>query len=241
MKDSKSRKMLIVNMFTLIELLVVIAIIAILAAMLLPALNQARGKAKSIKCASNLKQLGLAMGGYTIDSDDFMPAPDGPMTVATGKSWTNTLIQGKYVNAGNFKPGVFACPFDNVVRSRSISSKATISSYGANSGQGYTYRQFGWVNKYTGHTLKTNQPKYCSRFVTLGERHNTNNTLFYNRYADLVWQNLESLHTKDLKSCNILYFDGHVSYLKRTLAISEADGFCIWSYTGQFESNLPEW
>lgn len=68
--------------FTLIELLVVIAVIGILASLLLPALSQARQEGLRISCASQLRQIGVALFNYVGDYNGFLPpsygaAPDG--------------------------------------------------------------------------------------------------------------------------------------------------------------------
>jgi len=59
--------------FTLIELLIVIAIITLLSAIVFPAYSRVRAKANQSTCASNLRQLGLAVGQYTQDNDEMEP------------------------------------------------------------------------------------------------------------------------------------------------------------------------
>jgi prepilin-type N-terminal cleavage/methylation domain-containing protein/prepilin-type processing-associated H-X9-DG protein len=113
--------------FTLIELLVVIAIIAILAAILFPVFAKAREKARQISCASNEKQLGLAIIQYSQDYDELIMPRYGAVSGPNGQAENWHYLCQPYLKS----TAVLKCP-DNPNNQYNDVEGTQFTSYSAN-------------------------------------------------------------------------------------------------------------
>lgn len=205
--------------FTLIELLIVIAIIAILASMLLPALNQARERARITTCLNNLKTFAQANILYAQDSRDYsLPLAMISDSNATNDRWQQNKLFQKMLTGGEFEtydywPEKLLCP--GAVYSFSIDhstyrtgGKASISrSYGRNN-------EFGpsWNNPRP-RVIKLGSVKNPSGKLDFMDATGWNPEYFYAKYQTNYLVTGESttmtVAYRHNRKFNASFYDGH--------------------------------
>ena len=206
--------------FTLIELLVVIAIIAILAAMLMPALSQARERAKSATCQSNLKQLGGVIHDYGEAFDDYFLPQNPKSAYANNESkwhWPNGWVHRHIypgMNAAQWIQAktIIACPnrnpdkYHTSLPDLNTGEKADIKveSYGHNTAlMGHTS---GWGPYMT----KKTRLKSPSHYIAFAD-----SNVYTIQYSTYWWNvpnnTYDALDFRHNNSFNAVHADGHVS------------------------------
>jgi prepilin-type N-terminal cleavage/methylation domain-containing protein len=236
--------------FTLIELLVVMAIIGILAAMLLPTLARAKGRAQAILCLSNNRQLTLGWQLYTDDFEGRLPynlgmTANGPRTslnwvnnvmtwdLSTDNTNTATLTEASLGSFVGQATAIYRCPSDRVLhpaqsaagwdgRIRSYSMNAMVGDAGDFSTNGFNINNPGYVQFFK----ITQIPQPAEIFVFLDEHPDSiNDGYFLERDYYSEWHDLPA------------------TYHNETTAFSFADGHSLlhrWIQPGTYRPALPD-
>jgi prepilin-type N-terminal cleavage/methylation domain-containing protein/prepilin-type processing-associated H-X9-DG protein len=194
--------------FTLIELLVVVAIIAILAAMLLPALQQAREKAKQAVCMSHEKQLYLAMMMYVDDNDGWLPRAFVDYSLRISREhWYSYMFMGQYLGRNpegmppppQNLPGVYRCP------------SQTWDPEGKKFGDTGEYYCSAYCMNYISDWQKFNRVPTPANKIAFLDGRGTGG------YCSGDWTNIVNDPRTSLTHSggpNCLFFDGHVTWMK---------------------------